>query len=439
MTVDIAQTGIRPGAPIWFRHDLEFPASERQADQRCEVAVIGAGYAGLAAARLLADAGRDVLVITAGGFSSSASARNSGAVSGGFGLNKGLFGGRFRGRDSVDAPTRDDLIAEANRSVEELESLIQSEAIACGYEKTGRLVAGISDRELEELSLQGAVWKQHFAGAISILDADEMAAEMGAASYAGGLRVEASARLEPAALLHGLAVAAARCGARFMTHVAVTSIHPAHGKFVCAADGREIVADQVLVATNGLGSPLVPGSARWVRPVVTCTIATESLPAEIAASILPQRRTASDILPEFSYFRMTATGERMVFGGRVPFPDSVSHDWPGMLEVRMKTLFPQLAPFSTELAWNSLIAETGDLLPHAGISEGVFYCLGCNGSGVAMMPYLGQMTARAILGETPESSAFWSLAVPDVDTPPETLLRSAATVAAATNGKLAYD
>jgi hypothetical protein len=35
-------------------------------------------------------------------------------------------------------------------------------------------------------------------------------------------------------------------------------------------------------------------------------------------------------------------------------------------------------------------------LPHMGRRDDLHYCLGCNGSGVAMMTYLGYQTARKI-------------------------------------------
>jgi hypothetical protein len=35
-------------------------------------------------------------------------------------------------------------------------------------------------------------------------------------------------------------------------------------------------------------------------------------------------------------------------------------------------------------------------LPHMGEEGGLHYCLGCNGSGIAMMTYLGTQTARKI-------------------------------------------
>jgi len=41
-----------------------------------------------------------------------------------------------------------------------------------------------------------------------------------------------------------------------------------------------------------------------------------------------------------------------------------------------------------------------------GTEDGLHYCLGCNGSGVAMMTYLGYQVARKIAGVTNARCAF---------------------------------
>jgi FAD dependent oxidoreductase len=58
--------------------------------------------------------------------------------------------------------------------------------------------------------------------------------------------------------------------------------------------------------------------------------------------------------------------------------------------------FPQLRGVKVTHAWTGNVAFTFDALPHMGERDGLHYCLGCNGSGVAMMTYLGWQTARKI-------------------------------------------
>jgi glycine/D-amino acid oxidase-like deaminating enzyme len=49
-------------------------------------------------------------------------------------------------------------------------------------------------------------------------------------------------------------------------------------------------------------------------------------------------------------------------------------------------------------AWTGNVAFAFDFLPHMGMEQGMHYLMACNGSGVAMMSYLGFQTARKIVG-----------------------------------------
>jgi len=57
-------------------------------------------------------------------------------------------------------------------------------------------------------------------------------------------------------------------------------------------------------------------------------------------------------------------------------------------------------------AWTGNIAFTLDALPHMGQRDGLHFCLGCNGSGIAMMTYLGWQMARKIAGVANYACSF---------------------------------
>jgi glycine/D-amino acid oxidase-like deaminating enzyme len=75
----------------------------------------------------------------------------------------------------------------------------------------------------------------------------------------------------------------------------------------------------------------------------------------------------------------------------------------------MTDRFPQLRGVKVTHAWTGNVAFTFDFLPHMGREDGMHYALGCNGSGVAMMTYLGYQTARKIIGGGNRVSAFEDL------------------------------
>jgi glycine/D-amino acid oxidase-like deaminating enzyme len=81
-------------APYWW--ETWRPNADGSADPpaRADVAIVGAGYGGLAAALELRRAGTAVVVMEANEFVSGASSRNGDAVSGGINLGNGLLGRR---------------------------------------------------------------------------------------------------------------------------------------------------------------------------------------------------------------------------------------------------------------------------------------------------------------------------------------------------------
>jgi glycine/D-amino acid oxidase-like deaminating enzyme len=79
----------------------------------------------------------------------------------------------------------------------------------------------------------------------------------------------------------------------------------------------------------------------------------------------------------------------------------------------MSERFPQLKGARVTHSWTGNTAFTLDALPHMGEEGGLHYCLGCNGSGVAMMTYLGTQTARKIARVANAPCAFDGPEFPD--------------------------
>ena len=131
-------------------------------------------------------------------------------------------------------------------------------------------------------------------------------------------------------------------------------------------------------------------------PIASHIIATEELPADLARSLIPKGRTLSDTRRVLCYYRMSPDGRRVIFGGRARFTQVDASVSAPILHRDMTARFPQLHGVKVTHAWTGNTAFTLDALPHMGQSDGLHFCLGCNGSGVAMMTYLGWQTARKI-------------------------------------------
>jgi len=113
------------------------------------------------------------------------------------------------------------------------------------------------------------------------------------------------------------------------------------------------------------------------------------------------------------YYRMSPDGRRMVFGGRARFTQVDARVSAAVLHRYMVDRFPQLRGVRVTHAWTGNTAFTLDALPHMGSRDNLHYCLGCNGSGIAMMTYLGWQTARKIAGAANYACSFDTEEVPD--------------------------
>ena len=72
----------------------------------------------------------------------------------------------------------------------------------------------------------------------------------------------------------------------------------------------------------------------------------------------------------------------------------------------LRAIFPSLATTRVSHVWTGNVAMTRSDRPGIGQRDGLWYALGCNGSGVALMPYLGHKAALKMLGQRDGQTAF---------------------------------
>jgi glycine/D-amino acid oxidase-like deaminating enzyme len=353
--------------------------------------------------------GVDAVVLERGALGEGASTRNGGAVSGGVNIGKS-----FSGKAAEVDPERAELmLSDGYDAFALVERLIEEEAIDCFWQKHGRF--------------QGAWTPGHYAYQASRLEKLNDAAQSGAymvpreaqrdeiASdyYYGGMVVERSGSIHPALYYKGLLDACRRRGIAVCAEAAVESIGRSGSGWRISTSRGEIAAGDVVIATNGYTGTLTPRLRRRVVPVASHIIATEELPDDLARSLVPKGRTLSDTKRVLCYYRMSPDGKRMVFGGRARFTQADPYLCARVLHDYMTERFPQLKDARVTHGWTGNTAFTLDALPHMGEDEGLHYALGCNGSGIAMMTYLGYQTARKIARAANYACSFDSPEFPD--------------------------
>jgi glycine/D-amino acid oxidase-like deaminating enzyme len=408
MVPDIFHRDFTP-TPYWWEAYRPTAGELAEVPRSASVAIVGGGYAGLSTALELARHGIDAVVLEANELGFGASTRNGGAVSGGVNVGKS-----FTGRTSNVEPRRaGELLSDASDAFALIDRLIEEEQIDCFWEKPGRFVGAWTRRHFEAQSRRvDALNKAAQSGAYMVSRARQRE-EMASDYYFGGMVVERSGKLHPALYYKGLLDACQRHDISICAKAAVTLIGRSGSGWRIETSRGAVSAGDVVIATNGYTGAVTPALRRRVVPVASHIIATAELPPDLARSLIPKGRTLSDTKRVLCYYRMSPDGRRMVFGGRARFTQVDATVSAPILHRYMTDRFPQLHGVKLTHAWTGNVAFTLDALPHMGQREGLHYCLGCNGSGVAMMTYLGWQTARKIARAANYACSFDTEEFPD--------------------------
>jgi glycine/D-amino acid oxidase-like deaminating enzyme len=397
--------------PYWHATMPALPdRRDRPLPDAADVVVVGGGYTGINAARELARQGASVSLLEAETLGFGGSTRNGGIVHPGYKWGPKALMKRY------GEETGRELYGETLAAYQLVKRLIADEQIDCEFRETGFLELAYGPSHVADL--HEAIESLALVGVeASFVPRERLREEIGSDVYFGGLVYPGSGLLHPGKYFAGLVAAADRAGADLHEGVRATSIRrQADGRLVVETTRGAIIARDVVVGTNGYTDGLVPSLRRRIIPIGSYIIATEPLPEELARDLSPKGRAFFDT-KNFLYYWHVSQDRRMIFGGRASFlPTSVDHT-AAILHRGLVEVHPQLASYRIEFAWGGNVGFTYDRMPHVGRRDGVTYAMGCCGTGVALMTWLGTSIARWIGGGAPPALA--QLAFPIIPAPYE--------------------
>jgi glycine/D-amino acid oxidase-like deaminating enzyme len=386
--------------PYWWEAAPRELATDVVLPKRCDVAIVGAGYAGLSAALTLVRAGRSVVVLDALAPGEGASSRSGGMIGHGHRLSYTKLIERF------GAEKAKDLIREGMASLEFAKALIADEGIDARLQLSGRMRGAWTQADLATMTRDALALQRDLGMPVDVLSKADVRRDIAADCYQGGLLFHAHGGVHPALFHQGLLQSARTAGALIAGRTPVTTVRREATRFIVETTRGNIDAAAVIATTNGYTSRTTPALARRIVAIPSFLIATESLGADRVRSLIPNGRMIVETRDKHLYYRPSPDGTRIVLGGRAavhPIPLDEAGEW---LMKELRAIFPSLAGTRVSHAWTGNVAMTRSDLPGVGQRDGIWFALGCNGSGVALMPYLGHKVALKVLGREEGKTAF---------------------------------
>ncbi|EYD78342.1 Oxidoreductase [Rubellimicrobium mesophilum DSM 19309] len=382
-------------------HDARAPL---KGSHRADVAIVGAGYTGLWAAKTLAEAGLNPVVLEAHRVGWGASGRNGGQVGTGYNWHQKKLEGRI-GKDAAHAVW--DICEEGKR---QLRDFIATEAPEAHY------LSGVAHGEYDAAEARETRENaDHLAtrygyNEIEVMDGARFRDLVRSPLYVAGALDHGAGHIHPLRYALALAKAAERAGTVIHEGSIVLGIEKGQPATLRTGDG-ELKADHVILAGNGYMPDLEPQVAARVMPINSFIGATEPI-GDRWKEVLAQDIAVADTKFVVNYYRFSEDC-RFLFGGRESYGLGFPKDIGGPLRKRLADLFPQLTGTKIEHVWGGTLGITMTRLPLLlRVAPNILSGGGFSGHGVALAGISGRAMAEAVLGQAGRFDALSLLPTP---------------------------
>jgi L-pipecolate oxidase len=360
-----------------------------------DVAIVGAGYAGLSAALHLAQGGANVAVLEAAGIGYGAAGRNAGLVNAGMWLLPNEFPAVL-GADYGERLL--EVLGSAPRVVCEL---IEQHDIACELERSGTLQCAVGSRGLAAIRVRAEQWMRRGAN-VELLDADATARKVGSPTYVGALLDRRAGTVQPLAYARGLAKAAISAGVHLYTSSPALAVEQVATSWRLRTPNGTVDAPWVIVATDAYTVGPWPQIQSELTHLPYFNVATRPLSEPLRKSILPEKQGMTDTRIVLSSIRFDRSG-RLIIGSIGTLRGTGVSVHTAWAKRAIRKVFPQIGEIDLDYAWYGSIGMTASRLPsYHHLAPRVLTISGYNGRGIAAATVFGRLLAQLILGQTTE-------------------------------------
>jgi glycine/D-amino acid oxidase-like deaminating enzyme len=354
-----------------------------------DVAVVGAGIAGLSTAFHLSGQGVEVVVLDAGSGASSATAASAGVVAPQLVRTtpNGVLGrlGQERGARLLN------LLADSGRYVFDL---IRAETLDCAAQPYGFIkpvAGGAAAYQLRSLIEEWAPFRTD----LTFADADETRELTGCQGYCASLVDPSGGGLDPVAYVQGLAAKLPASLVRLFRETSVISIRREGAQWALRTAEGVLLAKRVVLCANGGNTRLHPALAKTVLPLPVYEVATTPLAPSVRAEVLPHGHALTDSSTDVFSIRFDGDG-RLITAcsasavlGREALTAQINR--------RLVATIPGYAATALDYAWKGTAWLNSDLLPRVlTVDDGLLAIQACNGRGIGLSTIIGREVARLL-------------------------------------------